>query len=82
MVWTVRSRSLEVIYLDKSRIADASSAKFGWPEAGTPEATVFYQGDKYITDDAYENLADLGVTKLGGGSSGKNIAETLSRTRL
>lgn len=59
------SQTLEMIYLDKSPIADAVGATFGWPMAGAPEAIVFDRGDKYITDDAYEILADLGITNLG-----------------
>ena len=59
------ARTLEMIYMDKSPIADASGARFGWPMAGAPEAIVFDRGDKYITDDAYEILADLGITNLG-----------------
>ncbi|SCM66402.1 Mu transposase C-terminal domain-containing protein [Donghicola eburneus] len=59
------ARTLEMIYMDKSPIADAAGAKFGWPMAGAPEAIVFDRGDKYITDDAYDILADLGITNLG-----------------
>lgn len=58
-------QTLEMIYMDKSPIADAAGATFGWPMAGAPEAIVFDRGDKYITDDAYEILADLGITNLG-----------------
>ena len=39
--------------------------KFGWPMGGAAEAIVFDRGDKYITDDAYDILADLGITNLG-----------------
>ncbi|WP_341485880.1 hypothetical protein [Thioclava sp. GXIMD4215] len=59
------ARTLEMIYLDKSPIADAAGATFGWPMGGAPEAIVFDRGDKYITDDAYDILADLGITNLG-----------------
>lgn len=59
------ARTLEMIYMDKSPIADAVGAKFGWPMGGAPEAIVFDRGDKYITDDAYDILADLGITNLG-----------------
>lgn len=59
------SRTLEMIYMDKSPIADAAGAKFGWPMSGAPEAIVFDRGDKYITDDAYDILADLGITNIG-----------------
>lgn len=57
--------TLEMIYLDKSPIADAAGAKFGWPMAGAPEAIVFDRGTAYITDDAYDILANLGITNLG-----------------
>ncbi|ANT59820.1 hypothetical protein AYJ57_05210 [Salipiger sp. CCB-MM3] len=59
------ARTLEMIYMDKSPIADAAGAKFGWPMSGAAEAIVFDRGDKYITDDAYDILADLGITNLG-----------------
>lgn len=59
------AQTLEMIYMDKSPIADAAKAKFGWPMGGAPEAIVFDRGDKYITDDAYDILADLGITNLG-----------------
>ncbi|QPM92023.1 DDE-type integrase/transposase/recombinase [Pseudooceanicola algae] len=59
------AQTLEMIYMDKSPIADAVGAKFGWPMGGAPEAIVFDRGDKYITDDAYDILADLGITNLG-----------------
>jgi hypothetical protein len=57
--------TLEMIYLDKSAIADAAGAKFGWPMAGAPEAIVFDRGTAYITEDAYDILASLGITNLG-----------------
>lgn len=59
------AQTLEMIYWDKSPVADAAGASFGWPMAGAPEAIVFDRGDKYITDDAYDILADLGITNLG-----------------
>ncbi|CUH77910.1 Integrase core domain protein [Tritonibacter multivorans] len=59
------ARTLEMIYMDKSPIADAAGARFGWPMGGAPESIVFDRGDKYISDDAYEVLADLGITNLG-----------------
>ncbi len=62
---TPLSQTLEMIYLDKSEIADAVGAKFGWPMAGAPEMIVFDRGSAYITDDAYDILASLGITNLG-----------------
>lgn len=59
------TQTLEMIYMDKSPIADAAGAKFGWPMAGAPEAIVFDRGSAYITDDAYDILASLGITNLG-----------------
>lgn len=59
------SHTLEMIYMDKSPIADAAGAKFGWPMAGAPESIVFDRGPAYITDEAYDILADLGITNLG-----------------
>lgn len=62
---TPLSQTLEMIYMDKSPIADAAGAKFGWPMAGAPEAIVFDRGSAYITDDAYDILSSLGITNLG-----------------
>lgn len=57
--------TLEMIYTDKSPIADAAGAKFGWPMGGPPEGIVFDRGSAYISDDAYDILAYLGVTNIG-----------------
>lgn len=57
--------TLEMIYTDKSPIADAAGAKFGWPMAGAPEEIVLDRGAAYITDDAYDILAYLGITNIG-----------------
>lgn len=57
--------TLEMIYTDKGPIADAAGAKFGWPMAGAPECTVLDRGSAYITDDAYDVLASLGITNFG-----------------
>lgn len=58
-------QTVEMIYTDKNPIADASGAKFGWPMAGAPETIVLDRGPAYITDDAYDVLASLGITNLG-----------------
>lgn len=58
-------QSLEMIYTDKNPIADAAGAKFGWPMSGAPETIVLDRGPAYITDDAYDVLASLGITNLG-----------------
>ncbi|MBY6202839.1 DDE-type integrase/transposase/recombinase [Maritalea mobilis] len=57
--------TLEMIYSDKSPIADAAGAKFGWPMGGAPGTIVLDRGPEYITDDAYDILAGLGITNLG-----------------
>ncbi|TDL84620.1 DDE-type integrase/transposase/recombinase [Meridianimarinicoccus aquatilis] len=57
--------TLEMIYTDKNPIADAAGAKFGWPMCGAPETIVLDRGAAYITDDAYDVLASLGITNLG-----------------
>lgn len=59
------SHTLEMIYSDKSLIADAAGAKFSWPMAGAPESIVFDRGPAYISDDSYDILAYLGITNLG-----------------
>jgi len=57
--------TLEMIYTEKSPIADAAGAKFGWPMCGAPESIVFDRGSAYISDDAYDILAYLGITNIG-----------------
>ncbi|ASP20387.1 integrase core domain protein [Antarctobacter heliothermus] len=57
--------TVEMIYTDKNPIADAAGAKFGWPMAGAPETIVLDRGSAYVTDDAYDVLASLGITNLG-----------------
>lgn len=57
--------TLEMIYTEKSPIADAAGAKFGWPMCGAPESIVLDRGTDYITDDAYDILAYLGITNIG-----------------
>ncbi|WP_139226286.1 DDE-type integrase/transposase/recombinase [Sulfitobacter dubius] len=57
--------TVEMIYTDKNPIADAAGAKFGWPMAGAPETIVLDRGPAYVTDDAYDVLASLGITNLG-----------------
>ncbi|MCK8463070.1 hypothetical protein MUY35_04310 [Aliiroseovarius sp. S1339] len=58
-------QTVEMIYSDKNPIADAAGAKFGWPMAGAPETIVLDRGSAYVTDDAYDVLASLGITNLG-----------------
>lgn len=58
-------QTLEMIYMDKTAIADAAGAKFGWPMAGAPEMIVLDRGSAYVTDDAYDILASLGITNMG-----------------
>jgi hypothetical protein len=58
-------QTLEMIYTDKNPIADAANAKFGWPMGGAPESTLLDRGAGYITDDAYDVLASLGITNFG-----------------
>ena len=58
-------QTVEMIYTDKNPIADAAGAKFGWPMAGAPETIVLDRGSAYVTDDAYDVLASLGITNLG-----------------
>jgi len=58
-------QTVEMIYSDKNPIADAVGAKFGWPMAGAPETIVLDRGSAYVTDDAYDVLASLGITNLG-----------------
>lgn len=62
---TPLKHTLEMIYMDKTPIADAAGAKFGWPMAGAPEMIVLDRGSAYVTDDAYDILASLGITNMG-----------------
>lgn len=73
------ARTLEMIYMDKSPIADAAGAKFGWPMSGAPEAIVFDRGARYISEDAYDILADLGITNLGSPAR-QTVVEAVHRT--
>ncbi|MEG3662713.1 hypothetical protein [Celeribacter halophilus] len=57
--------TVEMIYTDKNPIADAAGAQFGWPMSGAPETIVLDRGSAYVTDDAYDVLASLGITNLG-----------------
>lgn len=57
--------TLEMIYSDKNPIADAAGAEFDWPMGGAPEAVVLDRGPGYVTDDAYDILASLGITNMG-----------------
>jgi len=59
------AQTIEMIYMDKSPIADAAGARFDWPMSGAPEAIVLDRGSKYITDEAYDILASLGITNIG-----------------
>lgn len=69
--------TLEMIYTDKSPIADAAGCQFKWDQGGPPEAIVLDRGSKYITDEAYAILASLGITNLGS-PAGKPWLKPLS----
>ncbi|MCT4578636.1 hypothetical protein [Donghicola sp.] len=73
------ARTLEMIYMDKSPIADAAGSKFRWTMGGAPEAIVFDRGDKYITDDAYDILADLGIVPQASRGSNPTSRECFGR---
>jgi len=54
-----------MIYTDKTEISDAVGCTYAWSEGGAPEEVVLDRGAKYVSDDAYEILAALGITNLG-----------------
>jgi len=62
---TPLEQTLEMIYMDKTPIADAAGAKYGWSMAGAPEMIVLDRGSAYVSDDAYDILASLGITNMG-----------------
>lgn len=57
--------TLEMIYSDKTPISDAAGTFFQWLMGGAPEALILDRGAPYISDDAYEILAFLGITNIG-----------------
>lgn len=61
---TLRS-TVELIYLDKTSISDAAGCECRWEQFGAPEEIVLDRGAKYVSNEAYEILAALGITNLG-----------------
>ena len=61
---TLRS-TLELVYLDKTPISDATGCTYRWEQCGAPEEVVLDRGTKYTSNEAYEILAALGITNLG-----------------
>lgn len=57
-------RTIEMIYLDKSDIAEASQAKSKWNMYGHPEELVMDKGATYISDENYLLLAKAGITNI------------------
>ncbi|WP_128253743.1 integrase catalytic domain-containing protein [Falsirhodobacter deserti] len=57
--------TVEMIFMDKTPIADAVGAHEPWNMHGRPETIVLDRGPNYIGDEVYDLLADLGITNLG-----------------
>ncbi|WP_370160701.1 hypothetical protein [Limimaricola soesokkakensis] len=57
--------TVELIYLDKTSISDAAGCECRWEQFGAPEEIVLDRGAKYVSNEAYEILAALGITNLG-----------------
>ena len=58
-------QTLEMVYTDKTSIADAMGCKYAWPQSGAPETVVLDRGAAYISDEAYHVMASLGITNIG-----------------
>ena len=57
--------TVEMIFMDKTPIADAVGAHEPWHMHGRPETIVLDRGPNYIGDEVYDLLADLGIVNLG-----------------
>lgn len=57
--------TVEMIFMDKSPLADAVGALSPWDQGGRPEMIVLDRGPNYVTDEVYDLLAALGITNLG-----------------
>ncbi|GGH63705.1 DDE-type integrase/transposase/recombinase [Frigidibacter albus] len=57
--------TVEMIFLDKTPIADAVGAHEPWNMHGRPETIVLDRGPNYIGDEVYDLLACLGIINLG-----------------
>lgn len=57
--------TVEMIYFDKGSITDALGCVRPWCQGGKTSSIVLDRGAKYITDEAYDVLAGLGICNLG-----------------
>jgi putative transposase len=57
--------TVEMIFMDKTPIADAVGAHEPWNMHGRPEMIVLDRGPNYIGDEVYDLLAALGIINLG-----------------
>lgn len=57
--------TIEMIYLDKRSVSDALGCVSSWHQGGRPSTIVLDRGAKYVTQEAYDLLARLGITNLG-----------------
>lgn len=57
--------TLEMVFMDKTPVADALGAHDPWNQGGRPEGVCLDRGPNYIADAVYEMLASLGITNFG-----------------
>lgn len=57
--------TVEMIFMDKTQIADAVGAHDPWNMHGRPEMIVLDRGPNYLGDEVYDLLAALGIVNLG-----------------
>ncbi|MBU2958907.1 DDE-type integrase/transposase/recombinase [Paracoccus sp. 1_MG-2023] len=57
--------TVEMIFMDKTPIADAVGALEAWDMHGRPEMIVLDRGPNYVGDEVYDLLAALGIVNLG-----------------
>jgi len=57
-------RTIEMIYLDKSEIAQAAGAHYSWPMHGHPQTIAFDRAGVNMSDELYLRLGAAGITNL------------------
>lgn len=60
----VTVRTIEMIYLDKSEIAQAAGAHYSWPMHGHPQTIAFDRAGVNMSDELYLRLGAAGITNL------------------
>lgn len=60
----VTLRTIEMIYLDKQPLADATGAEMPWPMHGQPQTLVLDRANVNMSDAVYLRLSHAGITNL------------------